>query len=276
MHPDRPQSGNHTPRNPGSPQTPRGRGQRRRGSQGWGKVSARGPRERGAAAGVSAGRVHACCPGTSHASVPAAPGHPEPAFALSSNLKHSPGNLKGSTPVQEPRQGLRAAVGCQAAVSGAAGLAGGCQLCLVFPFLPWTLRRPSRRGGARVLGQAQRPYSGAGGEPRTGHMCSRHTRAPRHVRPALLLPPRARAPACPPTACSRGPVAPRCQPLLPNPHRRVGPGESTEPLDGEGGDAFPEPRVTGRSTHAHASPPPTCNVSRATSEPGAEPPGSPA
>ena len=144
--------------------------------------------------------------------------------------------------------------------------------CLVFPFLPWTLRRPSRRGGARVLGQAQRPYSGAGGEPRTGHMCSLHTGAPRHVRPALLLPPGARAPACPPTACSRGPEVSAASPKSPS----LGRTRRKRQSPWTGGDAFPEPRVTGRSTHAHASPPPTCSVSRATSEPGAEPPGSPA
>lgn len=160
----------------------------------------RGPEEWGAAAGVSAGRVHTCCPGTSRGSVPTAPGYPEPAFAMSSNLKHSPGNLKGSTPVQEPRQGLHVAAGCQAAVSGAAGLAGGCQLCLLFPFLPWILRRPSRHGGARILGKAQRPYSGAG-ESRTRGPCARCTPGPHsNVRLVLRLPPNTGA-GCPWSPC---------------------------------------------------------------------------
>ncbi|KAF3822382.1 hypothetical protein GH733_007756 [Mirounga leonina] len=85
----------------------------------------RGPEEWGAAAGARAGRVLMCCPGTSRGSVPAALGYAEPAFAMSSNLKHSQATSKEAPPSRSP---ARASVWLLAAKPPSRGLPGlpGC------------------------------------------------------------------------------------------------------------------------------------------------------
>lgn len=114
-----------------------------------------GPWEPGAGSGVSAGRVHTCCPGTSHSSTDSSSWLPPSAFAMSSNL--SPQQPQRKHPSQDLCQGLHVAVGCQVAVLGAAGLAWGCQL-FGFP-LPagapqtpiWPLRSPHPGKGTKAL-----------------------------------------------------------------------------------------------------------------------------
>lgn len=129
-----------------------------------------------------------------------------------------PGNLKGSSPVQGPRQALHVAPGCRAAVSGAAGLARGCQLCLVFPFPPWSLRRPSRCGGNRSLGKAPRPFTLRLGRPARWANTQQSGPAPRV--PTSRPPTQPREPVCPAAPQQASSVAP--ERLLPNPHPWVG------------------------------------------------------
>lgn len=81
-----------------------------------------------------------------------------PASAVCSNLKHSPGILKGSIRVQEPRQGLHGASGCQAAVWGPRAWPWAASSVW---FSPSCLRTsdavsPRRRPHS---GEAQRPYT---------------------------------------------------------------------------------------------------------------------
>lgn len=86
---------------------------------------------------------------------------PQPMSAVCSNLKHSPRALKGRILIQDPCQGLHRAAACQAAVLGATelamGLAAGCQLCLVFSFLPWEPQTPPHHGGALMVGKQKVP-----------------------------------------------------------------------------------------------------------------------
>lgn len=130
-----------------------------------------------------------------------------------------PGNLKGSSPVQGPRQALHVAPGCRAAVSGAAGLARGCQLCLVFPFPPWSLRRPSRCGGTRSLGKAPRPFTLRLGRP--ARRANAQQSGPAPCVPTSRPPTQPHEPVCPAAPQQASSVAP--ERLLPNPHPWVGP-----------------------------------------------------
>lgn len=138
-----------------------------------------------------------CCACTSHSCTPAAPGTASQHFPClpTSNI---PQATPEKAPVQEPHPpGSPRGLGCQAAVRGPAGPAWGCQLCLVFlPALePQT---PSRHGGARILGKAQRPYT-AGWAARGVHVLScalgpHSTRCWHGALPMRL--PQCRAPAC--------------------------------------------------------------------------------
>nr|CAI9704897.1 unnamed protein product [Rangifer tarandus platyrhynchus] len=126
---------------------------------------------------ADAGGVHACCPGTSHGSLPTAPGSPKPATAMSSNLKHSPSNLKGSIPSRSP---ARVSMWLLAAKPPSRGRGAGLGLPALFGFpLPalepqtpvWSWRRPDPGKGTKTL------HSWAGESLSRGKRC-RRARAP--------------------------------------------------------------------------------------------------
>lgn len=205
--------------------------------------------------------MHACCPGTSHGSLPAAPGSPKPATAMSSNLKHSPGNLKGSIPSRSP---ARVSMWLLAAKPPSRGLGAGLGLPALFGFpLPalepqtpvWPWRRPDPGKSTKAL------YSWARRAPRgantAGGPC---TPRPHHAHPR----------ASPPAAqelqqASSGPQSSFAAPS--EPASPGGTGRGTQALHG-GARAQrdlhipkrhvpPEPHVTSQDTrvptHAHAS-----------------------
>lgn len=62
----------------------------------------------------------------------------------------------------------------------------GLQLCLVFSFLPWNLRRPSGREGAHILGKVQSPYTAGCRELRAGHVAQLYPGAGVELPPARV------------------------------------------------------------------------------------------
>lgn len=84
-----------------------------------------------------------------------------PASAVCSDLKHSPGILKGSIRVQEPRQGLHGASGCQAAVWGPRAW-------------PWAASSvwfsPSCLRTSDAVSPRRRPHSGEAQSPYTARL----------------------------------------------------------------------------------------------------------
>lgn len=172
---------------------------------------------------VGAGWVHACCPSTSHGSLPTAPGSPKPATAMSSNLKHSPSNLKGSIPSRSP---ARVSMWLLAAKPPSRGRGAGLGLPALFGFpLPalepqtpvWSWRRPDPGKGTKTL------HSWAGESLSRGKRCRRaRTPTPTHA----PRPPQHRSP-------SRPPPGPRAVSLLlPSPQPRVGQAEGPRPYTG--------------------------------------------
>lgn len=183
---------------------------------------------------------------------------PKPAFAVSSNLRHSPGSLKGSIPIQEARQGLHAAVGCQAASRGPQGWPAAASSVWFSPSCPGTSdtvspwRRPYPGEGTKAL------HSGAGAGRTQGTRAQLHSRAPQPGRPASCpappcISPKAREPAHPtgfllwPQNCAGLFLAPLGQLFLPNPsHWEKDPGLVQ-------GNTCLEPGVTSTGTHVHTS-----------------------
>ena len=134
--------------------------------------------------------MHACCSSTSHGSLPTAPGSPTPATAMSSNLKHSPSNLKGSIPSRSP---ARVSMWLLAAKPPSRGRGAGLGLPALFGFpLPalepqtpvWPWRRPDPGKGTKAL------HSWPGESPSRGKGCRRPrtpaplSRPPTHLTPA--------------------------------------------------------------------------------------------
>lgn len=174
----------------------------------WGKLSTppsavRGPREQGAGGQSQPGRGAHCGPCTSHSSMPAAPSS-EPAFALSSNLRHPPGHLGGSWSSSPPPP---------VCPLGATGL--GPRLCLVFP---------SCLGTSAAVSPWGRPYPGKGTERAGRHaraQGSLHSGALQHrdwhrARPRVS--PKSRVPARGISHCPTGLLCgPRAVPAAPGP-----------------------------------------------------------
>lgn len=205
--------------------------------------------------------MHACCPGTSHGSLPTAPGSPKPATAMSSNLKHSPGNLKGSIPSRSP---ARVSMWLLAAKPPSRGLGAGLGLPALFGFpLPalepqtpvWPWRRPDPGKSTKAL------YSWAGKSPSQG----KHCRQALHPAPPSRPPTRLAPAAQELQQASSGPQS--CFAAPSEPASPGGTGRGTQALHGGARaqrDMYipkrhmpPEPQVTSQDTrvptHAHAS-----------------------